>query len=106
MLTSLELYEKVEKLRIQQGIKVADLNRKAGISHGTLPSWKNRGTMPKLEVLSGLCDALGISLAVLLFDVDENKLSGEEIELLTIWRKLNSDQQKAFMTMVKTTINE
>ena len=104
MLTSLELYEKIEKLRIQQGIKVADLNRKAGISHGTLPSWKNRGTMPKLEVLNGLCDALGTTLPALLYDVDENKLSGEEIELLATWRKLNSEQQKAFMTMIKTTV--
>lgn len=104
MLTSLELYEKVEKLRIQKGVSVADLNRKAGISHGTLPSWKNRGTMPKLEVLNALCDALDITLPELLFDVDENKLSGEEIELLAIWRKLTAEQQKAFIAMIKTTI--
>ncbi len=102
MLTSIELYEKVEKFRIQKGLKVAELNRLAGISHGTLPSWKQRGTMPTLEVLDGICDALNIPLAVLLFDVDSNNLSGEEIDLIATWRKLSEEQQKAFVTMLKT----
>lgn len=105
MHTSLELYDKIEKLRIQQGISVADLNRKAGISHGTLPSWKNRGTMPKLEVLHGLCEALGISIISLLFDVDADKFTSEELELLTLWRKISSEQQKAaLLTMIKSVI--
>lgn len=102
MLTSLELYEKVEKIRIQKQIKVAELNRLAGISHGTLPSWKQRGTMPKLEVLDGLCDALDISLATLLFDVDYDNLTGEEIELLSNWKKLSTEQQKAILALIKT----
>lgn len=104
MLTSLELYDKVEKLRIQKGMKVAELNRLAGISHGTLPSWKQRGTMPKLEVLDGICDALEISLATLLFDVDADKLTGEEIELLYIWRKATREQQQAFLAMLKSSV--
>lgn len=106
MLTSLELYEKVEILRIQKGIKVADLNRLAGISHATLPSWKKRATMPRLEVLDGLCTALGISLATLLFDVDENKLSVEELDLLATWRKLTIEQQRAIVTMMKAMIKD
>lgn len=101
MLTSKELYEKIEQLRIQKRLSVAKLNELAGISHGTLNSWKIRGTMPKLEVLDGLCFALGISVATLLYDVDADNLTGEEIELLSYWQKMNSEQKKAVMSTIK-----
>ena len=43
MLNSMQLYEKIEKIRVQKGIPVAKLNKAAGISHSTLSSWaKNR----------------------------------------------------------------
>ena len=35
MLNSMELYEKIEKIRVQKGIPVAKLNKAAGISHST-----------------------------------------------------------------------
>ena len=66
MLNSMELYEKIEKIRIQKGMSVAKLNKAAGISHSTLSSWKTRQTMPKIESLDSICFALGISLAELL----------------------------------------
>ena len=43
-------------------------------------SWLSRGTMPKLDTLESLCYALDKPLAALLFDVDENKLTGEDRE--------------------------
>ena len=36
MLNSMQLYEKIEKIRVQKGIPVAKLNKAAGISHSTL----------------------------------------------------------------------
>lgn len=101
MLTSQQLYEKIEKLRKENGLTTNKLSELAGISHSTLNSWKIRGTMPKLEVLDGLCYALGISLSVLLFDIDADKLTGEEIELLTLWKNLDNIQKKAVITMIK-----
>ncbi len=92
MLTSKELYDKVEKIRIQKGMPVAQLNRLAGISHATLNSWKIRGTMPKLDVLEGISLALEIPLAALLYDVEVDKLTGEEIELLFYWKKLTTNK--------------
>lgn len=101
MLTSKELYDKIEQLRIQKGLSVAKLNELAGISHGTLNSWKIRGTMPKLEVLDGLCFALGIPLAALLYDVEIDNLTGEEIELLSYWKKIDEEQKRAIMSTIK-----
>lgn len=101
MLNSMELYEKIEKIRIQKGMSVAKLNKAAGISHSTLSSWKTRQTMPKIESLDSICFALGISLAELLYDIDSDKLTGEEIELLTYWKQLDKEQKQALMLTAK-----
>ncbi|MCM1360270.1 MAG: helix-turn-helix domain-containing protein [Corallococcus sp.] len=102
MLTSLELYEKVDKLRIRNGMTVAELNRRAGISHATLSSWKQRKTMPTIELLEALGYALNVSVAALLFDVDADSLSGDETELLYLWRKLNGNQRQALLAVIKS----
>ena len=91
MLNSMQLYEKIEKIRIQKGIPVAKLNKAAGISHSTLSSWKTRQTMPKIESLDSICFALGISLAELL-------------ELLSHWKQLDEKQRTAIMSTIKSMI--
>ena len=101
MLNSMQLYGKIEKIRIQKGMSVAKLNKAAGISHSTLSSWKTRQTMPKIESLDSICFALGISLAELLYDIDSDKLTGEEIELLTYWKQLDKEQKQALMSTAK-----
>ena len=102
MLNSMQLYEKIEKIRIQKGMSVAKLNKLAGISHSTLSSWKTRQTMPKIEVLDSICFALGIPLATLLYDIDTDNLTGEEIELLSFWKLINEEQKKAVMSTIKS----
>lgn len=102
MLNSRELYEKIEFLRIEKGLTANKLSEFAGISHSTLNSWKIRGTMPKLEVLDGLCYALGTTLSAFLSDIDADKLTAEEIELLQHWNTLDKGQKQAFMQMIKS----
>lgn len=102
MLDSQELFNRIEKLRIEKGLSVAQLNERAGISHSTLNSWKNRGTMPKLDLLDSLCFALDTSISAVLYDIDADKLAGDEYELLALWKKLNGEQKNAIMTTVKT----
>jgi len=101
MLTSSQLYDKVDKLRQQRGISIAKLNSLAGISHNTLNSWKQRGTMPKLEVLESICFALEVPLASFLYDVYMDQLSGEEITLLSCWRKINEGYRGAILSLLE-----
>ena len=100
MLTSEEIYERVEKYRKERGITVNKLSELVGISHSTLNSWKIRGTMPKLDVLDCLCYALGIPLVALLYDVNIDGLTGEEIALLAYWKKINEEQRKEFKNQI------
>ncbi len=101
MLSSKELYEKVDKLRIEKGLSYAGLTHLAGISHGALYSWKARGSYPTLEVLEGIAIALDIPLVELLFDVDFKNLSSDEAELLSLWNGLNDEQKKAIVATMK-----
>lgn len=57
--------------------------------------------MPKIESLDSICFALGISLAELLYDIDSDKLTGEEVELLAYWKQLNKEQKQALMSTAK-----
>lgn len=100
MIDSKELYYRVEKLRKEKGMTVNELSTKAGISHSTLNAWKVRGTMPKLEVLEGLCDALNVPLPSLLYDVYADQLTGEEIALLSKWKKIDEKQKKVVFDML------
>lgn len=84
MLNSKELYSKISEWREEKGWTENKLCDMAGVSHSMFHSWVSRGTMPKLDTLESLCYALDKPLAALLFDVDENKLTGEEIQLLSM----------------------
>ena len=77
MPTSQEIYDKIEKLRLEKGMTVSQLNKLAGISHCTLNTWKTRQTMPKIEVLDSLCYALGTTISAVLADIDCDKLAGD-----------------------------
>ena len=101
MLSSRELYERVDKLRREKGMSVNELSSAAGISHSTLNSWKLRGTMPKLDVLDGICYALGIHFMTLLYDMDIENISADEVELLALWKPLDKTQKEAVLTMMK-----
>lgn len=101
MLTSRELFEKVDKLRREKGITQNKLSELAGISHGTLYSWKSRGTMPKIDVIEGICDALGISPISLLYGMDFDMLSEDEVELVVCWRALSIEQKRVFLELFK-----
>lgn len=101
MLSSKELYVKVDKLRIEKGLTQNKLSELAGISHGTLNSWKTRGTMPKYDVIEGICDALDISPISLLYGEDMENLSVDELEMLSYWRKISEDRKKDILSIIK-----
>ena len=57
--------------------------------------------MPKIEVLDSICFALEIPLSALLYDIDTDQLTGEEIELLFYWKQIDVEQKKAIMSTIK-----
>ena len=57
---------------------------------------------PKRRTRATVAKEKGLEpLAALLFDVDENRLTGEEIQLLSKWKKLDVRQKKVIMDTIE-----
>lgn len=96
-----EIYEKVERLRKAKGMTIYVLSQEAQISHSTLYSWQKRKTMPTLEVLEKIADALGTTLSKLLFNLEANELSEEQKAVMEHWALLDREQKGTVMSMLR-----
>jgi transcriptional regulator with XRE-family HTH domain len=66
------LYEKVTYMREQIGISQSELERKAGLSKGTITNWKN-GRKPNIASLEKTAAALGCDINLLTDNDDGEK---------------------------------
>ena len=98
---STKVFERAETLRQQEKLSVYRLCEKAGISHNTYGLWKSRETLPTVEVLEAISDALGVSLIYLLTGIDDGKITAEEYELLSLWKDLTPERKKVFFQLLK-----
>ena len=101
-MNSEEIFEKVERLRKDKGMTIFTLSNEAGISHSTLYSWQRRKTMPSIEVLEKLAEALGTTLSKLLFSFEANELNEEQKRVMELWAGLNREQKNAAFAMLRT----
>jgi transcriptional regulator with XRE-family HTH domain len=97
-----EIYEKIESLRKAKGMTIYTLSQEAQLSHSTFYSWRKRKTMPTLEVLEKIADALGTTLAKLLFNLEAETLTGEQQKVMGLWSLLNREQKDAALAMLKS----
>ena len=101
-MNSQEIFEKIERLRKAKGMTIYVLSQEADLSHSTFYSWRKRKTMPTLEVLEKIADALGTTLAGLLFNLEANELSEEQKHVMDMWTLLNRQQRDAALLILKT----
>lgn len=99
------VFERIDHLRDEKNWTVYHLCQQAGVSHSTFNNWRKRKTLPKLEVLSKICEALHITLSEVLFDSDERALSEEQIQLLEMFAGLNRKQKDLIMLTMQNLLN-
>ena len=98
----MNVVEKIEKLRESRKWTVYKLSIESGVSQSTLATIQQRNTPPKIEILQDLCDAFGITLAQFFLEDEEVEiLSEKEKELLSAYRKLPENKQKALLNLIK-----
>ena len=98
----MDINKKIEKLRFQRGWSMYELAQEAGITQSTLTSMMQRGNPPKLETLSCICEAFGITLAQFFTEDEELELLGKsEKELISLYRKMPENKQKALIELLK-----
>ena len=98
----MDINKKIEKLRFQRGWSLYELAQEAGVTQSTLTSMLKRGNPPKIETLSCICDAFGITLSQFFME-DElvEVLSKNEKDLIESFRKLTPTKQQALIDLLK-----
>lgn len=68
---------KVKRKRVEQGLKIMDVARIAGLSQGMVSKVENAQVSTSLDTLGRLCDAIGLTIATLFSDYDRPEGSAQ-----------------------------
>lgn len=98
----MDINKKIEKLRFQRGWSLYELAQEAGITQSTLSSMLKRGNPPRIDTLVSICDAFGITLSQFFMEDEEQEvLSRSEKELISSFRRLSPEKQRALIELIK-----
>lgn len=85
----MDVIKKLNELRLERNMSVYRLSELSGINQSTLANTFSRGTVPSVENLERICEALGLTLAQFFSEGEQNAcLSDSESELIENYRKL------------------
>ena len=99
---SKEIYDRMDKMRLERGWSIYRLAKMANISVNSLYSWRDRQSSPTLYMIESIASAFDISpINVLLSLEEQENFDNEEKELLKHWNALSADQRKTLMNMLK-----
>ena len=97
----MEVAQKIIRLQKERGWSDYKLAKEANISQSSLATLYARNTPPKLEMLQCICNAFGITLAQFFLEDEKIEvLSEHEKEMLSVFRKLSTKQQKALVDLL------
>lgn len=89
---------KIRSLQGERNWTDYKLAQEADIPLATLSSLFQRNNPPKLDTLQCICNAFGLTLAQFFLEDEKIEvLSETEKEMLQVYRKLSSKQQKALI---------
>jgi len=99
----MDIIKKLNELRLERNLSVYRLSELSGINQSTLANTFSRGTIPSIQNLMLLCDAMGITLSEF-FNEDTTtvNLSEEEISLFRKFEKLPKETRKAIILLISS----
>ena len=103
LLDSKGIFERVESLRKAKGWSLYELAKQAAVPVSTIYNWKDKLSLPSLELLDAVCYALGITVVdFLLGDDGMIALTEEQGELIKLWNSLTREKKSAIINLMKT----
>ncbi|MDE7165271.1 MAG: helix-turn-helix domain-containing protein [Clostridiales bacterium] len=97
------VYERLDDLRVARGWTPYELAKRAGVSTSAIYHWRERLTLPSLELLEAVCYALGITVIDFIADEDDTTvLTKEQKELVQLWNALSDDKKKSIINLMKS----
>ncbi len=91
-MTVKDIHGRIKSLADDRNLSIYELAKRAGMAESTIYNLFERGTMPKLETLERLCDAMDVTLsdffAFLSGPEKRVHMTGDEIALIELNREL------------------
>ena len=98
----MDVLTRIANLREEKGWSLYQLANKAGLTCKTLYNWYNGDSVPTVKALEAVAEALEVPLCEL-FTTDKIFVADEELqELISKWKRLNSKQKNAIMSVINT----
>lgn len=98
----IEINKKILRLCQERGWSNYELAQRADLTQSTLNSSLNRDAPPKIDTLSRICDAFGITLAQFFLEDEQVEiLSAEEKELIASFRRMPPEKQAALLEFLQ-----
>lgn len=102
LLDSKGIIERVETLREARGWSLYELAKQAAVPVSTLYNWRDKKSLPTLELLDAVCYAFGISVVDFLMGDDGLlALTEEQNELMKLWNSLTCEKKSAIINLMK-----
>lgn len=100
----MKIGERIRNLREAKNLKVTELAKKAYISQPYLSDIEKGRTMPSIDKLKTICDALEISLSEFFGELSE--LPPDLIKLIENTKKLTEEERKTLGAFVEAIVKE
>ena len=101
----MQVLEKINYLRKQNGWSIYKLADEAGITQSTLANMFSRQSTPSLSTLSQICDAFNITLAQFFSEYNDEELTNDEELLIYKFRRL-TEENKLYITQFMDIMNK
>ena len=98
---AMDINKKILDLCHARGWSLYVLAEQAGLTQSTLNSAFVRNTPPKIDTLSAICDALGMTLSQFFLEDEETEvLTADEKAMLAAYRRLSPEKQEALRVLL------
>ncbi|MDE6398087.1 MAG: helix-turn-helix domain-containing protein [Clostridiales bacterium] len=96
----MDIIQKLNAMRLERNLSVYRLAELSGLTQSTLANTFSRGTVPSVNNLQAICEAMGVTLAQFFAEEETAQvLTAQETTLIRNFRRLSPAMKKAFADM-------
>lgn len=102
----MDIHKRILELCKERGWTLYKLAHEAGISEATVYGWFNENHFtPSRSSIEDICRAFEISVAAFYNDIDLDKLTPQQIELLALFEKVPDAKKSVVLDIVRSFID-
>ncbi len=102
----MDIHKRIMELCKERNWSLYKLAREAGIPEATVYGWLNENHFtPSRSSIEDICRAFEISVAAFYNDVDLDKLTPQQIELLNLFEKVPDSKKNVILDIVRSFID-